>query len=283
MEKVTVKCPAKINLSLDVVGKREDGYHLLKMIMQTVSLYDEVTIDRVEEGISVYCDNINVPCDESNSAIKAAKLMFDRYSLKGGINIFIDKNIPIAAGLAGGSADAAGVIKGIDKLFALKLSEEEMKEIALKIGADVPYCIVGGTMLAEGIGEVLTSIKPFNGVYSVIAKPNIDVSTAEVYKSLKIEEITRHCDMEKVIKLIENEEIEGFSSEFLNVLELVTIKDHPIINEIKAIMLHCNAYVSLMSGSGPSVFGLFKTEEEAIACSEKLKTFLNEVYVVKTC
>ncbi|EYE89785.1 4-diphosphocytidyl-2C-methyl-D-erythritol kinase [Fervidicella metallireducens AeB] len=279
---MTIKCPAKINLSLDVIGKREDGYHLLRMIMQTVSLFDNVTVQKGSEGINIYCNKSSVPCNENNSAYKAAKLILDKFQIKSGVDILIDKEIPVAAGLAGGSTDAAGVIKAMNEIFKLHMTMEDMMEIGLKVGADVPYCIIGGTALAEGIGEKLTVLKQFKETWCVLAKPPISVSTADVYGSLKLDEIVRHPDTEELIDNIEKEEIDILAKGMVNVLETVTIKEYPIILEIKNIMKEFNALGSLMSGSGPTVFGLFRDKAEAEKCYHRLRDYLKEVYLVKT-
>lgn len=282
MEDILVKCPAKINLSLDVTGKRQDGYHLLRMIMQTISLFDEVRIEKRKDGIRVNCNNQSIPQNSSNTAYKAALLMFEQYKLQGGVEIYIEKNIPVAAGLAGGSADAAGVIKGINKLYNLNLKMEEMAEIGLRVGADVPYCLTGGTALAEGIGERLTPLKALKETWCLIAKPDISVSTAEVYGKLKVDEIFKHPNTEELIYYIQEGDVESLSHNMVNVLELVTIKEHPVIFEIKNIMVEYHAYGSLMSGSGPTVFGLFGDRESAEACYNRLRDYLKEVYLVKT-
>lgn len=283
MDKIQIMCPAKINLSLDVVGKREDGYHLLKMIMQSVSLYDGITIKKSNDGINLYCSREYVPRDSRNTAYKAAAIIKEKFGINEGVDIIIDKNIPVAAGLAGGSADAAGVIEGMNSLFNLGMSVEEMMKIGVRVGSDVPYCMLQGTALAEGIGDVLTPIKSFEGVWCVLAKPPVAVSTAEVYHGLKIDEIPRHPNTEKLINFIEKKDIEGLSINMINVLENVTIKKHPVVFEIKNIMMEFHALGSLMSGSGPTVFGLFESKEAAEKCYNRLKDYLKEVYIVKTC
>lgn len=281
MDKISVKCPAKINLSLDVTGKRGDGYHLVKMIMQTIGLFDEVRVSRNSGGINLGVSSSELPVDRGNIAFRAAQLMIDTYKLKGGVDIFIDKHIPIAAGLAGGSTDAAGVIKAMDSLYDLMLSKEEMMELGLKLGADVPFCIMGGTALAEGIGEVLRPLKPFDA-WVVIAKPPIAVSTKEVYGNLKLDEITRHPYTERIIGYMDRNDTESVAENMVNVLESVTIKEHPVIFEIKNIMMEFHALGSLMSGSGPTVFGIFGDKHTAEVCYHRLRDYLKEVYLVKT-
>lgn len=281
MDKLVVKCPAKINLSLDVIGEREDGYHLLRMIMQSVELFDDITIHKNSEKINVHCSREDVPSGEDNICYKAAKIMFDEFKIDDGIDIFIQKNIPAAAGLAGGSTDAAGVIHSINKLYELKLSLQDMMKIGLKVGADVPYCLLAKTSLSEGIGEILTPLVPFEA-WCVIAKPNISVSTKDVYGKIKADEILRHPDIEKLIEYIEKRDVGSLSESMVNVLETVTIKEYPIIFEIKNIMNEFNALGSLMSGSGPSVFGIFEDRPSAEKCYNRLRDYLKEVYIVKT-
>ncbi|QCX33418.1 4-(cytidine 5'-diphospho)-2-C-methyl-D-erythritol kinase [Caloramator sp. E03] len=283
MDEIKIVCPAKINLSLDVLGKREDGYHFVKMLMQSISLEDLITVRKSNNEIKIYCDTKDVPCNETNSAYKAAKLMFEKFNISGGVEILIDKKIPVAAGLAGGSTDAAGVIKAVNELYDLKLSLDEMMKIGVNIGADVPFCILGGTALAEGIGEILTPIKPLGGLWCVLAKPQFSVSTREVYSKLKIDEIPKHPDIERLIGYIEKGDYVNLAENMVNVLENVTIKEYPIIFEIKNIMMEFNALGSLMSGSGPTVFGMFESKNAAEKCYNRLRDYLKEVFLVKTC
>lgn len=280
MDQIIIKCPAKINLSLDVTGIREDGYHYVKMIMQSISLLDEITVKKRNEGIKVYCDVNDVPCDEKNSAYKAADIMFKAYNLKGGVDILIDKHIPVSAGLAGGSTDAAGVIKAVNILYGLNLSIEDMKKIGIKIGADVPYCITGGTAVASGIGDVITELPDINNLWCVLAKPTISVLTGEVYSKLKMDEIVRHPRTDVMIEYIKKGEYKNLAEEMVNVLELVTIKKYPIIFEIKNIMMEFDAEGCLMSGSGPTVFGLFEEKAAAEKCYNRLRDYLKDVFLV---
>lgn len=282
MDKVTIKCPAKINISLDVVGKREDGYHLLKTIMQNVSLFDEITVKKTQGDINLYCNNGNVPCNSSNTAYKAASIIIDKFHIKEGIDIIIEKRIPIAAGLAGGSTDAAGVIRAMNELFDLNLSTDEMMSIGVRVGADVPFCILENTALAEGIGEVLTPIGPLEDVWCVLAKPDISISTAEVYGKLKIDEIPKHPNTLKLKEYIDKRDIKNMALSMINVLETVTIKENPVIFDIKNIMMEFHALGSLMSGSGPGVFGIFEDRVSAERCYNRLRDYLKEVFLVKT-
>ncbi|MDF2671887.1 MAG: 4-(cytidine 5-diphospho)-2-C-methyl-D-erythritol kinase [Clostridiales bacterium] len=282
MDKIIVKCPGKINLSLDVVGIREDGYHLLKTIMQNISLFDEVKIKKTEGDINLYCNNGNVPCNSSNTAYKAASILIDKFHLKAGVDIVIEKRIPVAAGLAGGSADAAGVIIGMNELFELGMSDEDMMRIGVRIGADVPFCIIGSTALAEGIGEVLTPLCSLEDMWCVLAKPDIAISTMEVYAKLKIDEIPKHPNTLKLKEYIEKKEIKNMAQNMVNVLENVTIKENPVIFNIKNIMMEFQALGSLMSGSGPTVFGVFEDKISAEGCYNRLRDYLKEVFLVKT-
>ncbi|WP_058485859.1 4-(cytidine 5'-diphospho)-2-C-methyl-D-erythritol kinase [Defluviitalea phaphyphila] len=282
MHKIELKARAKINLTLDVIGKREDGYHDVEMIMQTVNLCDHVTIRKMKApGIILKTDFKWLPEDERNLAYKAAKEMVKTYGIKEGILIELKKRIPIAAGLAGGSSDAAAVFVGINKLFNLKLSKKELMDLGVKLGADIPYCILRGTVLAEGIGEKLTKLPPMPFCYVVIAKPPISVSTAYVYKNLNLEKLSSHPDTKKMIQAIKNKDLYNISNNLGNVLESVTIKKYPIINDIKKTMIEYGAMGALMSGSGPSVFGLFKTKKEAqnLAKEFKLHHNLKNVFV----
>lgn len=282
MNSIKIKCPAKINLSLDVVGKRQDGYHSVKMLMQSIGLFDELAVEKGNEGIRIYCDKISIPCNETNTTYKAAKLIIDKYGITDGADINIAKKIPVAAGLAGGSTDAAGVIYALNEIFGLHMTTEVMRDIGLKVGADVPFCISGGTSLAEGIGEILTPLKPLAGAWCVVAKPSVSVSTKDVYSRLKIDEIPKHPDTGRLIEYINRNDIKSLSLNMINVLENVTVKMHPVIFEIKNIMLEFDALGSIMSGSGPSVFGLFDNRNAAEKCYNRLRDYLKEVYLVKT-
>lgn len=254
---------AKINLSLDVLKRRSDGYHELQMIMQSVDLHDEVFIEKVNDsGIHVEMDKGNINSN-SNIAYKAAEILLKTKGIKEGVKINIKKNIPMAAGLAGGSADAAAVLVGVNKLFDLKYSIDEIKKYGKEIGADVPYCIGGGTMLAEGIGEKLSYIEDFCDVNIVIVKPKIDVSTKWVYQNLNIDKISNRPNNDYLIDCISKKNILKLSSNMVNVLESVTIQNYPIIDVIKNKLKQLGAIGSMMSGSGPSVFGIFDDYELA--------------------
>lgn len=282
VDKVTINCPAKINLSLDVVGKRENGYHDLVMIMQSVALYDIIELEKNNGGINITCNKSNVPLGEENICYRAARKMIDSFNLQGGLDISINKNIPVAAGLAGGSTDAAGVIEGINELYGLKLSLKEMMELGLSLGADVPFCLHKGTALAEGIGEEITRLESVKA-WCVLSKPNIEVSTKEVFGDFRLDEVIRHPDTEMLLLYIKEKNLDGLAQNMANVLETVTTKLHPKIIEIKNIMMEYEALGSIMSGSGPTVFGLFEDKQKAEKCYHRLKDFLPETYLVSTC
>ena len=228
-----IKAYAKINIALDVVGKREDGYHLLKMIMQTVDLYDVIEITKIDSDIKLICNKPYVPIDERNLAYKAAKLFKETYNIEDGVSINLIKNIPVSAGMAGGSTDAAGVLKVMNRIFNINASDEELRALGLKLGADVPYCINGGTALCEGIGEKITQLKPFNDKIVVIVKPPFGVSTKEVYKDFDLSKVIFHPRTEDIIRAMENDDIHFVSNNMKNLLENVTLRKHRVILNIK--------------------------------------------------
>lgn len=273
MDKCIRKAYAKINLGLDVVRRLENGYHEVRMIMQTVGIADILTLEKRPFGITVSTDNGELPTDENNLIYKAAKLMLEKHGLSEGVHIHLEKHIPIAAGMAGGSTDAAATFIGINELFKLGDSEEELRELGVKVGADVPYCIMGGTALAEGIGELLTPLPSPPDCYLVVAKPDINVSTKFVYEHIDNEGVEHHPDIDGMIEALHKGDLSGIVSRLENVLEVVTVKAHPVITEIKNTLNENGAMGSLMSGSGPTVFGLFEKKEIAekalVAVQEK--------------
>ena len=281
MDSCTLKAYAKINIGLDVTGRTDNGYHLLKTVMQQVDLYDVITIERAEKGINFSCDSKDVPSDDTNLAVKAAKLMTETYGIKEGVNISLNKNIPVAAGMAGGSTDGAAVIIGMNKVFDLDLTMQEMIDTGVKIGADIPFCRQGGCAIAEGIGEKLRELDNRTDMYTLIAKPPINVSTVHVYKTLKWQEVI-HPDMDRVIKGIMAGSMDDIVVGMGNVLESVTCSEYDIINELKKAMMDIGASGSLMSGSGPTVFGLFKNKEEAMSAEKRLKDLYPDVFVKAT-
>ena len=273
-----VKAYAKINIGLDVTGKTDNGYHLLKTVMQQVDLYDEVLVEKSDEGIKFECGSNEVPLDDTNLAVKAARLMIDTFNISEGVKIVLKKNIPVAAGMAGGSTDGAAVITAMNEEFNLGLSLQEMMDLGVKIGADVPFCINGGCTIAEGIGEKLTDIENKADMYALIVKPPISVSTVHVYKSLKLPELT-HPDMDAVIDGIKTGDIKKITDNMGNVLESVTAAEYDIIGELKNAIIEAGAEGSLMSGSGPTVFGLFSDKEKSKAAEEVLKGKYPDMFV----
>lgn len=277
-----LRAHGKINLGLDVIRRLENGYHEVKMIMQSVELADIVTMRRLsEDKITVAADRAGLPCDESNLAWRAAALMKERYSLRGGVEIFLEKHIPVAAGMAGGSADCAAVLKGMNELFDLSASLEELQEIGVKLGADVPYCLLGGCALSEGIGERLTQLAEPPACSLLLAKPDIDVSTRHVYESLRPDALKRHPDIDGMIRDIEKGDLNGLCGKMENVLESVTGAEYPIIGEIERLMLEEGALTALMSGSGPTVFGVFREEKAAGSAMRAIRerNLTEEVFV----
>ena len=279
---ITLKALAKINLGLDVLGKRENGYHDVRMVMQTIYLYDNVTLTKMEEeGILLECNLQYLPTDATNIAYKAAKLLMDEFDIKEGVHIVLDKHIPVAAGLAGGSSNAAAVLVGMNGMFKLGLSQEELMKRGVLLGADVPYCIMRGTVLAEGIGEILTPLPMLPKCYVLIAKPGISVSTKTVYEKLDSQEIETHPDIDGILEGLECQDIKKIASSMGNVLERVTIEQYPIIETIKKVMIENGALNSMMSGSGPTVFGIFEDRQSAKEAQRKIreKHIAKQVYV----
>lgn len=261
---ISLKALAKINLGLDVVRRREDGYHEVRMIMQTIHLYDRLDIKRTKEsGIQIQTNLSFLPVNENNLIYKAAKLLMDEFSITDGVSVKLDKRIPVAAGMAGGSTDAAAMLFGMNRLFSLGLTKRQLMERGVQIGADVPYCIMRGTALAEGIGEELSPLAPMVKCPVLIAKPSISVSTKFVYQNLKLDDATIHPDIDRLIDDIRAKNLYDIAAHMGNVLETVTIPNYPVIDEIKKHMLSHGAVGAMMSGSGPTVFGLFDDEATA--------------------
>ena len=261
---ISLKALAKINLGLDVVRRREDGYHEVRMIMQTIHLYDRLDIKRTKEsGIQIQTNLSFLPVNENNLIYKAAKLLMDEFSITDGVSVKLDKRIPVAAGMAGGSTDAAAMLFGMNRLFSLGLTKRQLMERGVQIGADVPYCIMRGTALAEGIGEELSPLAPMVKCPVLIAKPSISVSTKFVYQNLKLDDTTVHPDIDLLIEDIKAKKLYDIAAHMGNVLETVTIPNYPVIDEIKKHMISHGAVGAMMSGSGPTVFGLFDDEATA--------------------
>ena len=274
---------AKINLTLDILGKRPDGYHEVAMIMQSVALHDTLSLEKMREGIGL---KINVPwmkADESNLVWKTASLVQERCGLKGGVNIHLTKRIPVAAGLAGGSADAAAVLRGMDRLYGLGLSDEELCALGAELGSDIPFCLMGGTMLSTGRGEVLRRLKGMPTAWVVLAKPRVSVSTAWAYQNYDDQGAERHPDNELVEKKIIAQDLKAMAPLLCNVLESVTIKKYEVIERYKKLMLEKGALVSMMSGSGPTVFGLTAKKSEALRIAGFLRHVTRaDVFVTRT-
>ena len=269
-----LKAYGKINLGLDVLRRREDGYHDVRMIMQTVGLYDKIDIYLKETpGIEIVTNLFYLPVNENNLVYKAAKLLMDEFHVTHGIRINLKKFIPVSAGMAGGSSDAAAVLFGVNQMFQLGLTREELMERGVKIGADVPYCVLRGTALSEGIGEILTPLPDMPQCQVLIAKPAIGVSTKFVYDNLNLEklEASDHPDIDGIIEAIENHNIHQVSQRLGNILETVTIKEYPVIAQIKEKIKELGAVNALMSGSGPTVFGIFTSPRAAENAYEELR------------
>lgn len=269
---ITVNGEAKINLTLDILGKRPDGYHEVSMVMQSVSLHDTLQLERIPEGIELSIDVPWLEADETNLAYRAAAKILAYGRVSGGVRIQLQKRIPMAAGLAGGSADAAAVLRGVNELYGLNLSLDELCSLAAQLGSDIPFCLCGGTMLATGRGEVLKRLPPVPAFWVVLAKPPISVSTAWAYQHYDAEGAERHPDNEAMCRAIAAGSREELAPLLCNVLESVTIKQYPVIAAYKEKMLQQGAMVSMMSGSGPAVFGLLGTR----AAAERLAAVLRE-------
>ena len=277
-----LKAYGKINLGLDVVRRREDGYHEVRMIMQTVRVYDAIELNRTEEeGIRLSTNLYYLPDNENNLGYRAAKLLMDEFGIRDGVEIKMKKFIPVAAGMAGGSSDAAAVLFGVNKMFGLGLSMTELEERGVKLGADVPYCLMRGTVLAEGIGEKLTPLLACPKCFVLLAKPPISVSTKMVYEKLDALEITEHPDIDGILNGLARKNIHKVAECMGNVLEQVTIPVYPVIEQIKNVMKEGGAMNAMMSGSGPTVFGLFEDRQSAKRAAQKIKEqkLAKQVYV----
>lgn len=279
--KLLVKAPAKINLSLDVLGKRPDGYHEVKMIMTTIDLADRLELTELsEDRIEIVSHNRYVPDDQRNLAYQAAKLLKDRFQVKQGVSIVIEKTIPVAAGLAGGSSDAAATLRGLNKIWNLGLTIDELAKLGAEIGSDVSFCVYGGTAIATGRGEQVEHIPAPPSCWIVLAKPHIGVSTAEVYGNLRLNKVT-HPDVDRMVQVIREGNYEGICDAVGNVLEEVTFAMHPEVKRIKAQMKRFGADAVLMSGSGPTVFGIVRHDSRMQRIYNGLKGFCEQVYAVR--
>lgn len=282
MDKLELKALGKINLGLDILGRRENGYHDVRMVMQTVYLYDKVTLEKTREpGIEI-CTNLGfLPVNENNIAYKAADLMIREFGIQEGMRITLEKHIPVAAGMAGGSSNAAAVLFGMNRMFSLGLSEEELKNRGVTLGADVPYCIMRGTVLAEGIGEILTPLPAMPKCYVLIAKPPLSASTKTVYEKIDEEGILWHPDIDGILAGLNEGNLEKIAGSMGNVLEQVMLKDYPVLNQIKDTMKQAGAMNAMMSGSGPTVFGIYESRSTAKAAAERLRNtgLVKQAYV----
>ncbi len=281
---IHLKALAKINLGLDVIGVREDGYHLVRMIMQTIDLYDWVTVRKAAHKDITLATNLNfLPADHHNIAYQAAELLKKDYPQVTGVDLLIHKCIPVAAGMAGGSTDAAAVLYGINKLWKLGIPMQRLMEYGLQIGADVPFCLIRGTALAEGIGEELTSLPPMPKCYILIAKPPVSVSTKSVYQALDALAQPPHPPIDAQIEDLKAQDLASLAAHMGNVLEDVTIPMHSQIAQIKQLMTDHGAVAAMMSGSGPTVFGIFSDKEQAYIAREQVRGsgLARQVYVTR--
>ncbi|MGI5922286.1 MAG: 4-(cytidine 5'-diphospho)-2-C-methyl-D-erythritol kinase [Syntrophomonadaceae bacterium] len=282
MQELVVPAPAKINLTLDVLGKRQDGYHELETVMHQINLADRICLKKAPAGIRITSNSQSIPLDKHNLAYQAAEYILNHFQIKEGISIHIEKVIPIGAGLAGGSTDAAAVLRGIKRLYALPESDDEIIKMAAAIGSDVPFCVQGGTAIARGRGEIL---KPLNSGWKlslVLVKPNFEISTAAVYSALDLSRVKLRPDNRAFLDAWKNCDIIGVASNMVNVLESVSIKKHPEINLIKHHLIQLGALNALMSGSGPSVFAVFAQPEQARRAYEVIRQDYRETYLVSS-
>ena len=282
MEQIVRNAYAKINLGLDVLRRREDGYHEVKMIMQTIGLYDTLTfIKMAEPGIVLKIDREGLDAGKDNLIYRAAEKLFAEAGISPGVEILLEKRIPIAAGMAGGSTDAAAALHGLNDLFELGYSLERLQAIGVKLGADIPYCLMGGTALSEGIGEILTELPAPPSCVLVVARPDIDVSTRFVYENLHADTLTCHPDIDGMEAAIRSGSLDGITKRMGNVLETVTVREYPVIDGIKELMKAAGAENALMSGSGPTVFGIFTEESKARTAAEQIleRSLAGQVFV----
>ena len=282
MEQVRQKAYAKINIGLDVLRRRNDGYHEVRMIMQTVDICDDLLFEKtMQPGIVLKTDHKELPVGGDNLICKAAALLFQEKGITEGVKITLTKRIPIAAGMAGGSSDAAAAMRGVNKLFRMGYSVQELQKLGVKLGADIPYCLAGGTMLSEGIGEILTPLSAPPDCFLVVAKPDINVSTGFVYGNLHVDALTDHPDIDGMIEALNAADLKGITDRLGNVLETVTAREYPVIEELKELLREKGAENALMSGSGPTVFGIFISRDtaEAAAAAVREQRLAGQVYV----
>ena len=282
MDRLELKALGKINLGLDVLGRRENGYHDVRMVMQTVYLYDRIIMKKSKTpGIRLETNLYYLPVNENNLAYQSAPMLMDEFHKEEGVSIQLDKHIPVAAGMAGGSSNAAAVLFGMNRMFSLGLSQKELMERGVKLGADVPYCIMRGTVLAEGIGEILTPLSPMPKCYVLIAKPAVSVSTKMVYEKLDSHEIEDHPDIDGILAGLKAGDLKKVAGSMGNVLERVTVDAYPVIDRIKKMMIKEGALNAMMSGSGPTVFGIFEEKATARKAADAIRDarLTKQVYV----
>ncbi|WP_373481802.1 4-(cytidine 5'-diphospho)-2-C-methyl-D-erythritol kinase [Acetobacterium sp.] len=282
MNKVMLKARAKVNLSLDVIGVREDGYHEMKMINHSIDLNDVLTFESCDEGIILTSNENTIPLDERNLVIKAARKLHRQFNVKQGVKIYLEKRIPAQAGLAGGSSDAAATLKGLNVLWQLGLSQSELLAIGVTIGADVPYCLVGGTALVEGIGEKITPIKDLRKMAVLVVKPDIDIATPWAFKKLDDSTIEKHPDIAAIIELLEDERYDGLKETVGNVFEAIAFADYPEIEMIKKEMLAQGALAAIMTGSGSTVIGYYPDQQLAVRSWQQFKGKYTMCFFSKT-
>lgn len=281
MEELIIESYGKINLALDVLYKRQDGYHELNTVMQQISLSDKLIFKEIESGIIVESRGLKVPLDSTNLVYRAWEQLKPLSKIDRGIHITIEKNIPVAAGLAGGSSNGAATLKALNQMWNLNLSLNELMEIGVRLGADVPFCLLGGTALAEGIGDILTPLKSFKDVYILLGNPGIGISTEYAYGRLNLKK-NHNIDIPKLISCMDKRDLKCVGESFENIMEQSIISEYPIIKDVKDNMIANGALGTLMSGSGPTVFGLFEDEYEIKHAKEKLLEIIDKVYICKT-
>lgn len=280
------KAFAKVNLALDVLRKREDGYHDVRMVMQNLNLYDTLTFSVCDKGsrqIRITSNRQDIPTDERNLVYRGIALMFDEYNISADITVHLEKYIPVEAGMAGGSTDCAAALHAVNDIFGLDADERRLMELGVRLGADVPYCVMGRTALAEGIGEILTPVAPLRGCHVLVAKPDVSISTGLVYKSLRADRLKHHPDIDGMLAALDAGDVRGIAARMENVLETVTVKLYPQIEAIKDRMKACGALNAIMSGSGPTVFGIYEEKEQAQQAAEQLRRcgMSKEIYVTE--
>jgi 4-diphosphocytidyl-2-C-methyl-D-erythritol kinase len=282
MKTIRIEAPAKINLTLDVLRKRPDGYHDMSMVMQTIQLCDILHLEEIHEGIQVFCSDPRIPCDRSNLVYKAAETLMKHGGLQKGIRIHIEKHIPLEAGLAGGSADAAAVLKGLATMWGLPDNLEEWMALGNTIGADVPFCLMGGTALAEGTGNVLTPLTSLPHYHVVLVKPGFGISTGKAFSTLDLNGLGPRPDNEKMREALQTADRAAIEAGLVNVFEQGAFKEHPVLKDIKKQLLEQGAQASLMSGSGPTMYGLFRSKERAMEAHEHFRHIYEEVFLTET-